>query len=750
MPKLLSGSTLRRGGSGEFIDLKGAQPQLPPTDTTETGFTLVTDSLFRTTYRSSLGYIDFQNSEMSSQKPDGTIRIMATGTSFYSLGVNSGNLVVEGGVGIGGNLHIQDDAVINEITFGKGYEGLNNIVIRGIAQPLITEDTVGQNTIVIGYNALTGLEYSFRNIAIGNYALNSGTQISNNIAIGEDSLRNLGLTPHHLLGTITNVTLVANQTITNITNASPAVVSVTGHGFSSGDKVYINEVVGLTTSTYSPPFHIVNDRSFYINVTGLDTFELFIDEAQSIPLDTTSATSYTSNGIVVVPILLTSPNHIANSGTIIIVKDVQGTEELNGQTYYADPIDPNTVGLYTDILLTQPADNSIMSPYISSGSFYRVLAVNHNIAVGHEAGKSLVDGSRNFFIGDEVAKNLTTGSNNFFVGHQVANNVFTGSGIISIGGDNIINGKDNQVNIGSVFYFDGDGWATINAETTIGLGSDSTGTDYGALTVIGGVAIAGNIYMGGSLNVVSTLTSQFTATVNAVSTTTGALTVAGGMGIGKDLYVGGLIYGAIAGASSTATNLAGGATGSIPYQINTGETGFIPIGSSSTVLTSDGTTATWVPITSLTASTASEALSIFSNQFTNTSDTYYIGFTNIINNFSNISSDNTLYFSTLTGSLYSPSINVTDTTFSTSTVTSQAMTIDGGLGVRKTIFVQESVYSREGIVEEGNLLYTPRTTIDTSPPGGARLGDFWVKSTTGALYMYILDGTSTIWLQVTV
>lgn len=746
MPKLLSGSTLRRGGSGEFIDLKGAQPQLPATDTTETGFSIVTDSLLRTSYRSSLGYVNFHDSEMWSLKPDGTIRILATGTSFFSLGVNSGNLVVEGGVGIGGNLHVEEDAVINELIFGKGWQGKNNISITGSAEEVFDQEPTGQNTIVIGYNALTGIQYSFRNIAIGNYALNSGTMIANNIAIGEDALRTLGLTPYHLLGTITNVTLIPNQPITNVTNANPAVVTVTGHGFSSGDKIYINDVVGLTTSTYSPPFHIVNDRSFYINVTGVDTFELFIDEAQTISVDTTSATSYTSSGTAVFPILLTSPNHLANSGTEIIVQNVVGTEELNGQIYYADPIDANTIGLYTDVLLTQPAGNAEMSAFVSSGTVSRVLDVDHNISVGHEAGKSLIDGSRNFFIGDEVAKNLTTGSNNFFVGHQVANNVFTGSGIISIGGDNIINGKDNQVNIGSVFYFDGDGYATINAETNVGLGSDSTGTEYGALTVIGGVGVAGNIFMGGTLNVLSTQTSKITSEVNATSTDTGALVVTGGVGIGQDLWVGGLIYGAIAGASSTATNLAGGNTGSIPYQSSPGITEYIDIGPNNYVLTSDGTTATWQNV-ALLASSATSALEVFVNNVTNTN--VYIGFTNAIGVFSGISSDNNLYYNTITGSLFLTSLRVTDTTFSTSTVTSQAVTIDGGLGA-KTIFVENSVYSSEGIADEGYLLYTPRTTIDSSPPAGARLGDFWVKSTTGSLYQYIKDGTSTFWLQVTV
>ena len=58
MPSLLSGSTLRRGGSNTFIDLKGAQPQFPPNADTSTGYTIVTNALFVTTVTSSLGNIE--------------------------------------------------------------------------------------------------------------------------------------------------------------------------------------------------------------------------------------------------------------------------------------------------------------------------------------------------------------------------------------------------------------------------------------------------------------------------------------------------------------------------------------------------------------------------------------------------------------------------------------------------------------------------------------------------------------------
>jgi len=750
MPKLLSGSTLRRGGSGEFIDLKGAMPQLPPTDSTETGFTLVTDPLFRTSYKSSLGKIEFIDSSIYSQNVDGVINILATGTSFYSISVDTGNLVVEGGIGVGGNMHIEDDITVNELLIGKGWEGKNNIVIQGVAQTEDDEETTGQSTIAIGYNTLKGIEFVYKNIAIGNYALSSGTRISKNIAIGHSSLRELGVTPYHFNGTITNITFTSSQVITNITNANPAVVTVIDHNLSNGDRVYVNNVNGLTTSTYSPPFHLVNDRSFYVNVLTTDTFEIFLDKDLTIELDSISASSYISSGTIQTPIFLTIPNHVVSTASLVIMQNILGTIELNGHSYYADVINTSTVALYSDVLLTQPISPDGYTPYISSGTISRVLSVNNNIAIGIESGKSLIDGGRNFFIGDEIAKNLTTGSNNFFLGHQVANNVITGSGIISIGGDNIVNGKDNQINIGSVFYFDGDGYASLNAETTLGLGSDSTGTDTGALTVIGGAGIAGNAYIGGIINVLGTLTNQITSSVESTSTETGALVIDGGVGIGKDLWVGGFIHGQIFGASSTATNLAGGATGSIPYQSGVGQTAFIPIGNNGFVLTSNGTTATWTAAGSLAAATATDALHVAVEDFDNTTSTYYMGFTDLIGGFSVIRSNTALVYNTSTGYLTIPALIITNTASSTSTVTSQAITIDGGLGVRKNVFVEQSVYSAEGIADEGYLLYTPRTTVASSAPSTPRIGDFWVKVSNGNLYQYIKDGTSTFWLQVTV
>ncbi|NDG79742.1 MAG: hypothetical protein EBX47_09990 [Synechococcaceae bacterium WB8_1B_057] len=89
---------------------------------------------------------------------------------------------------------------------------------------------------------------------------------------------------------------------------------------------------------------------------------------------------------------------------------------------------------------------------------------------------------------------MVTGSNNTFIGHNVGANLTNVNGTIALGGDNLVDNKDNQVNIGSVFYYDGAGNTDINSDVRLGLGTASTGTDTGALVVIGGMAVQGAIY----------------------------------------------------------------------------------------------------------------------------------------------------------------------------------------------------------------------------------------------------------------
>jgi hypothetical protein len=407
MPNLLSGSLLRSGGSGEFLGLAAAQPQLPPTDTTSTGFTLITDGLLRTSYRSSLGNIEFKNAELWSNLTTGTIRILATGTDIASTSTNTGLLVVDGDIGVWGTMNIGKDININGITIGQGYEGINNIIVRGTALPLPNDFETGQSSIAVGHDTLLGIATSYKTIAIGRYALSSGTEISNSIAIGDSALKSVGVYPTLIIATVTNVTL--------------------------------------------------------------------------------------SN-----PVVITAPGHNLNTGTAVKLFNIDGTVELNDTVYYVEPSTTTVAefALYSDILRTTPIDGTGFTPYISgtTGTVNRLYYQDSNIAIGAGAGELLIDGEDNIFIAHRAARIWTTGSNNIIIGQNTAKFINTGSGIISIGGDNLVDGLDNQVNIGSVFYYDGRGYAYIAADTSVGLGTNSTGTSSGALIVAGGVGIAGDVY----------------------------------------------------------------------------------------------------------------------------------------------------------------------------------------------------------------------------------------------------------------
>jgi hypothetical protein len=630
MTKLLSGSTLRSGGSGEFITLATAQPQLPASPSTSTGFTLVTDELLRTSYRSSLGNLEINSGTVYSNLPDGMIRLSGTNTGFVyvtsstaSTGTTTGALVVEGGIGVGGEMNIYKDIVVNGITVGQGFQGINNIVVRGTAKNQPTEFNIGQASIAIGNDSLLGLATAYKSIAIGRLALNSGTEIRNSIAIGDSALKETGSVAY-------------------------------------------------------------------------------------VPLVEINAISTTS------PIVIEAIDHNITTGTHIIIKNVVGMNEINDLRFYAKPISTFQIELYSNINVSTPVDGTAFTTYISSGTVYRLLERDNNIAIGTNAGAKLIDGKQNFFFGDGVAPYITTGSHNFFIGHEVGQNITTGNGIIAIGGDNIVDGVDNQVNIGSVFYYNGRGNLELMSDVEVGLGTPC-GTSTAALWVIGGAKISAN------LCVESTETST--------STTSGALKVDGGAAFVKDVFIGQdlTVLGVINGAINTATNIKGGDRGSIPYQTATDVTILLPIGNTNTVLISNGDVPYWADVGGLAnaggASTASNAILV---NPTDTGNLYYLGLTNVIGTYSEAYSDVNMTYvtsSTLSGAYYTTGTSLLN--------------------------VPGNVYSASGNPEEENLLYSPRVTVSATAPVNPRVGDFWIDSVNGVELQWIKDGANAFWIQFT-
>ena len=702
MPKLLSGSTLRRGGSGEFIDLAGAQPQLPANADTSTGYTIVTNSLLQTSYRNSLGNIEFYKGEAYSNLPDGIITLAGTGTGFVlvkkfveSTSTYTGSLVVEGGVGVGGGLHTADDIVVNGLTIGRGYEGWNNIVINSpIAEIPDNDLQSGQQSISIGWGSLQGIDSSNRVVAIGRETINTGTQVRETIAIGDRALQNSGILPS---------TYIKN--INNATQANPIVITT-------------NEVHNLST------------------------------------------------------------------GMAVIIENIVGMSQLNSNLYYVDALSTNTVALYSDINLSNEVDGTVYNPYVSDGIIYKKLLREHNIAIGTSAGRSLVDGQKNVFIGDNIAVNLTQGNSNFFLGHDVANNILTGSANISLMCDNLVSGEDNQIGIGSIFYYNGKQLLRLETNANVGIGTLSTDTNSGAFVVEGGLGVNFNANIGG--------VTKLWANIPSDTFSTGTLVVVGGAGISGNLNINGqlnvlgpeavnlspsgadvviqptlggtvtilpntvgsmdnVIIGAnqqedayfvdayadnFIGLATTSTNLDGGDTGSLPYQLNTGTTAMLPIGLAGQILTSNGTTIEW---TDNTASTTTDTYSIFV-EAVDPSTSYNLVLGEIINDFSPLNSTSSFTYNTIDNTLDVPSINVTSITSATST-DSGALQVVGGVGV------QGSIYSSEGGEYEGNLLYTPRVTVSNSVPTTPRVGDFWIDTNSAITFQFIQDGLNRIWIQ---
>ena len=402
MANLLSGSRLRSGGSGEFLQVANAQPQLPESASTTTGFTIITNNLLQTRYSSSLGNIEFNQSKIYSNQSTGTITILATGTVSLSTSTATGTLVITGGVGIGRNLWVKDDIHVNNITIGRGYEGKNNIVLTGLLQTVVTPD-IGQENLVFGYNTLKNINQAYKSISIGSNVFSSGTNISESIAIGHNAMKNLGTIHAIVVGNITDAT-----------KANPVVITVANHNLSTGSFVTIDNIIGMT--------------------------------------------------------------------------------ELNGNEYYVDAIDPNSLSLYSDILLSTTVDGTGYTTYSNTGVLSRIVSSNDNVSIGNDTAPNLIDGGSNFILGNRSARDITTGSNNFFIGNEVGNNLTNVNGIIAIGAETILDGIDNQIGIGSVFYYDGTGTSEIYSTLSVGLGENATSRETGSLRVVGGIGADGSVY----------------------------------------------------------------------------------------------------------------------------------------------------------------------------------------------------------------------------------------------------------------
>lgn len=77
-----------------------------------------------------------------------------------------------------------------------------------------------------------------------------------------------------------------DKTITNITNANPGVVTSASHGYSDGDEIYVDSIVGMTQLNY---------RNYLVANSTTNTFTL--QDLHGNDIDTTNFTAYSSGGL---------------------------------------------------------------------------------------------------------------------------------------------------------------------------------------------------------------------------------------------------------------------------------------------------------------------------------------------------------------------------------------------------------------------------------------------------------------------
>ena len=141
-------------------------------------------------------------------------------------------------------------------------------------------------------------------------------------------------------------------------------------------------------------------------------------------------------------------------------------------------------------------------------------------------------------------------------------------------------------------------------------------------------------------------------------------------------------------ALTTATDLAGGSIGSIPYQYITSGTSFISIGANETLLRSNGTTATWASSSTVKVGYSAQSKQIYISNVNAGSlpALRYPAISAGPNAFDDLSVNSGLTYYIDTKRLTAGSLSLSSGTVSTSTITG-ALIVTGGAGIGQDLYV---------------------------------------------------------------
>lgn len=295
---------------------------------------------------------------------------------------------------------------------------------------------------------------------------------------------------------------------------------------------------------------------------------------------------------------------VGSTATIYGATDIKSTFTVDGQTNLNDLIVNNTSSSL--IVSSTNALHVLGGTWIDKDlTVEGITNLNKLVVKNLESNTAtMASNALQVYGGVWIDKDLTVKGNSVFDGDVTflgsATYVFSENSYLT---DNIFNLHVPNQNINDQWTFD-DGkdigirfqyyTNSTNTNAALVLANDTKWLEWYESGAEGQNVISNGVY-----GTFKTARIRLVSSENAISTTSGALTVVGGVGIGQDLWVGGNIYGNIVGTITTATNISGGAPGSLIYQSNTSTTDFISIGSTGSILQSDGFTATFVSTSSI-------------------------------------------------------------------------------------------------------------------------------------------------------
>jgi len=484
-------------------------------------------------------------------------------SNTVSVSSSTGALIVNGGIGINGNIHA---AAINNTPIGNTKPSTGSFTNLDATTAVITNFST--SNLLVNGGSLSGIDGSVTTLVITTGLSTANAVITGGYVSGLSNLATTG-------ATTSGGNLVAAATTTSTSTTTGALVVIGGAGIGGnvniGEDLFVtgNLTVQGTSTTLNTATLDVEDKNITIakgavNSAAADGAGLTVDGANATFTYASTGDQFVFNKTVKAPTL----NATAN----VYLKPQDGAATVTIEPLVIGTIDNMSIGA------TQAA-NVVASGLRATTSLFA--APSGTIWLRGGTG---TNGINNIPIGavtpaagtfttvaaqttNTTALNATDGNVTTLVATNLSSGNVLITGVTLLQGNLVANATtaSTDTTTGALVVRGGagiGGAAIIGGNVVAASGTSSTNTTTGALVVVGGVGVSGAIYAGSiqntpigsttvSTGAFSTLTSTGTTIASgnivaasataSTSTTTGALVVVGGVGVSGNLNIGGNI-----------------------------------------------------------------------------------------------------------------------------------------------------------------------------------------------------------------